>query len=102
MSRSVATAFVEEPEANGEGEPDETGEGENDPGAGARKPDPEDEGEPSEADTADGSTVCVDGSGDASAIGAIVPGSGLVLFLVGFDEAGTGGEDGGEGEEEAS
>jgi hypothetical protein len=92
----------QEPEADGEGEPDEGGEGEDDPGAGAWEPDPEDEGESSEADASDGSAVGIDGGHDAAAIGAVVTGAGLVLFLVSFDEAGACGKDGGKGEEKAS
>ena len=94
--------FSQEPEADGDGEPDESGEGEDDPGAGAGEPDPEDDGECSEADASDGSAVGIDGGDDSAAIGAVVTGAGLVLFLVSFDEAGACGKDGGEGEEEAS
>jgi hypothetical protein len=98
----VEEAFAEEPQADGDGEPDEGGEREDDPRAGSGEPDPEDECEGGQGDAADRGAVGVNGSDDAAAIGAVVARSALVLFLVGFDEAGAGGEDGGKGKEEAS
>ena len=95
-------ALAEEPQADGDGQPDEGSEGEDDPRAGSREPDPEDECEGGQGDAADGSAVGVNGSDYAASVGPVVPGAAFVLFLVGFDEADTSGENGWEGEEEAA
>jgi hypothetical protein len=102
VARFVEEAFAEEPEAYGNGEPDQSCEGEDDPGTGAGEPDPADESEAGESDAAHCGAISFDGCDGAASVGAVVASAGLVFFLVGFDEAGSGGEDGGEGEEESS
>jgi hypothetical protein len=103
MSCGAVSQFPpEEPSTDCYGEPGKSGEKEDDPGAGAGKPDTEDECEAGESDATHCGSVGVDGGDSAAAVGAVVTGSGFVLFFMGFDEAGAGGENGGEGQEEAA
>ena len=92
----------EQPGADGEGEPCQSSEDENKHLWRAGKPYPEDESEGDEAGATEGGAESIESGDQASAVGAIGPDAAFVNFFVCFDEAGSGGEDCREREEQAA
>jgi len=101
-SRPEDAAFAHPPQNPGENEPGERGEYEYSDGGHAYEAEPEDECKACQSNAADGRAGGVHAGNNAAAPGAVDADPGLVLALMGFNQAGRGGEDGWEGQEKAT